>query len=164
VRWPYGWIFALFACGEAASPTGSPVGLTDRQDDGGVTTGAVDAGVDATTDAPAKGPVITTSVLSTTHRAIPGVMFGGWGPHLGHLLARPNGEVWFADDACDGAAPCDVNVNRRLDYFALPAGYASLYAIYPAAPPYQRELPSAVDVALVATVRETEVLAVHVEP
>jgi hypothetical protein len=62
--------------------------------------------------------------LAATHRAIPGVMFGGWGPHLGHLV-HAGADLWFVDDACDATLPCDVNVNRRLDYHLLePAGWA----------------------------------------
>lgn len=78
----------------------------------------------------AREPQVTTKVLTTSHRFIPNAMFGGWGPHLGHLVGRALGngatETWFADDACEqagkGGTPCDVNVDARVDYWKLPAG------------------------------------------
>jgi hypothetical protein len=45
-----------------------------------------------------------TQVITEEHRSVPGAMFGGWGPHLGHMVR--------------------VSV-------PLPPGYSSLYAIYP---------------------------------
>jgi hypothetical protein len=67
---------------------------------------------------------VEVRVIHQAHRAIPGAMFGGWGPHLGHLVRRgpaadaPDGEQWFVDDACAPGA-CDVNRNTRLDYLRL---------------------------------------------
>jgi hypothetical protein len=66
-------------------------------------------------------PRFENRIVHLAHRAIPNVMFGGWGPHLGHLLQRrtPSGsETWFIDDACE-VGTCDVLRNRRLDYFKL---------------------------------------------
>lgn len=86
-------------------------------------------GGDAGADAGIPGePVVTTRVITRAHRAVPGKMFGGWGPHLGHLVRRAGGELWFVDDACDAApaqgTPCDVDRNGRLDAFRLgPAGW-----------------------------------------
>lgn len=61
---------------------------------------------------------IDVSIVSDQHRAVPGAMFGGWGPHLGHLLRRANGsvdETWLADDACVRNVSCNVNQNIRVD-------------------------------------------------
>lgn len=120
-------VFAL-ACGRSSDaddapgtpPPGSAVAL-----DGGATGDAAappGAGADSDGgDAGSAAPVVTTHVITTAHRAVPGKMFGGWGPHLGHLVRRPNGELWFVDDACDAATPCDVDVNGRIDAFRLGA-------------------------------------------
>jgi hypothetical protein len=56
-----------------------------------------------------------TRVITTDHRAIPGQQFGGWGPHLGHLV-RLGGDLFWVDDAC-GPGTCDVHVDARVDYF-----------------------------------------------
>ena len=75
-----------------------------------------DEGVDApVTDA---GPMplrVTVDLITDQHRFVPGAMFGGWGPHLGHLV-RAGGALHWVDDLCDPAAAgdCDVNVNRRV--------------------------------------------------
>ena len=84
---------------------------------------ASDAATDAELDRAPPSMSVTTSIITTTHRAVPGKMFGGWGPHLGHLVRRPGGELWFVDDACEpsGATACDVNVNRRIDAHRLGA-------------------------------------------
>jgi hypothetical protein len=74
-------------------------------------------------DVPATVPgppptAVDVSVIYDQHRAVPGAMFGGWGPHLGHLLRRANGatdETWFADDACIRNVSCNVNQNIRVD-------------------------------------------------
>lgn len=55
-------------------------------------------------------------------------MFGGWGPHLGHLVRAGIGaqdHLWFVDDACSqGAAAdaCDVNVDKAIAYYRLDPG------------------------------------------
>jgi hypothetical protein len=69
----------------------------------------------------ASAPVVTTQVLHAQHRAIPGGMFGGWGPHLGHLVRLGSGALWFVDDAC-APGQCAVLVNQRVDYLRLDAG------------------------------------------
>ncbi len=74
----------------------------------------------ATEPPPSAAITTTTSVIHKEHRAIPGVMFGGWGPHLGHLVRQASADgksstLWFVDDAC-APASCNVNVNQRLDY------------------------------------------------
>jgi hypothetical protein len=65
-------------------------------------------------------PRIVVTPITTSHRAIPGQMFGGWGPHLGHLVRASGGELFFVDDACEAQGPtaCDVNRNTRLDAWA----------------------------------------------
>lgn len=101
------------AAADAGTPLAPPTG-----------TSAPEPPLDAGAEAGAPAPVVTTRVITTSHRAVPGKMFGGWGPHLGHLVRRPNGELWFVDDACDAATPCDVNVNGRFDAFRLgPSGW-----------------------------------------
>ncbi|AKU98306.1 hypothetical protein AKJ09_04970 [Labilithrix luteola] len=111
---------------DGASSPPSP----STEDDGGTSSVPIDAntpppgevdGEAGTTTPPSM--TVTTRIITTTHRAIPGKMFGGWGPHLGHLVRRPGGELWFVDDACEGsgADTCDVNVNRRVDAFRLGA-------------------------------------------
>jgi hypothetical protein len=90
---------------------------TPAQDAGGD-----DGGADAAPPPPppeddAHAPTATTALITTAHRFVPGAMFGGWGPHLGHLLRRAAPpELWFADDACDTVDTCDVNVDKRIDY------------------------------------------------
>lgn len=116
------------ACGAAneeapsgTAPAPSPAGDAGDAGDAGAPDAAVtDAGAVATDAAPG-APVVTSVVLTTSHRAVPGKMFGGWGPHLGHLVRRPGGELWFVDDACDASTPCDVDKNGRLDAFRLGA-------------------------------------------
>jgi hypothetical protein len=89
-----------------------------------------DATADATstgeTSAEAAAPVVTTEVISRSHRYIAGStgMFGGWGPHLGHLVRLTNGQLWFADDSCDDSGPqaCTVTNDWRIDYFTLASG------------------------------------------
>lgn len=66
-------------------------------------------------------PTIAVRVLHREHRAIPGKMFGGWGPHLGHLLRRRVSDkdtLFFVDDACAPGA-CNVDINQRVDYLRL---------------------------------------------
>lgn len=121
-------MIAVAGCGGAGT-TASPV------DDGGPVSPGGDAGGaappnDASADAaPTDGaspsaPRVLHTVITGTHRAIPGQMFGGWGPHLGHLVRRAGGELWFVDDACEATGPtaCDVNVNRRVDAFSFDEG------------------------------------------
>jgi hypothetical protein len=45
-------------------------------------------------------------------------MYGGWGPHLGHLVRATDDALWFVDDACEPGS-CGVGSNTRLDYYRL---------------------------------------------
>lgn len=119
---------SLAACGDAgttATPTddgGAPSPLAEA----GGGSASTDAGADALTPegGSPSAPRVLHTVITGTHRAIPGQMFGGWGPHLGHLVRRAGGELWFVDDACEATGPtaCDVNVNRRVDAFSFDEG------------------------------------------
>ena len=67
---------------------------------------------------------VTTEVVTREHRFVPGAMFGGWGPHLGHLLRTDRAgsgetDLYWVDDLCsqDVAGDCDVHVNRRVGVF-----------------------------------------------
>jgi len=71
-------------------------------------------------------PVLTP--ITDRHRFIDGQMFGGWGPHLGHLVrARAStgsgNTLWFVDDYCaqpgDSGTGCDVLHDHTLGYFEL---------------------------------------------
>lgn len=77
-------------------------------------------------DASAEGGAwrFRTRILTEAHRAIPGKMFGGWGPHLGHLV-RTAGSLYWVDDAC-AAGSCDVNVDARIDYWKVDADAVTL--------------------------------------
>lgn len=63
--------------------------------------------------------------ITDHHRYVPGQMFGGWGPHLGHLVraqaSSGAGEsLWFVDDYCSqsaGADACDVAHDHTIGYF-----------------------------------------------
>ena len=66
------------------------------------------------------------STISERHRFVDGAMFGGWGPHLGHLLRAPSSQgagesLWFADDHCAQTAAdgplCDVLHDHSLGYY-----------------------------------------------
>lgn len=122
-------LIGVAACGDDAETAAAPPVITTPAEGGGGGPGAdAAAALDGTApeagvDAAAQAPKVTTRIITTTHRAIPGVMFGGWGPHLGHLVRRANGELWFVDDACDPTGPdaCNVNVNRRVDALRLTA-------------------------------------------
>jgi hypothetical protein len=75
--------------------------------------------------------VAEVSPITDQHRAIPGVMFGGWGPHLGHLV-QAAGATYWVDDLCTRTVPgdCDVNVNRRVGVFRHePDGWQQLTTI-----------------------------------
>jgi hypothetical protein len=125
-------VAALVACGsnyQAPAVDGGATGDAGQStaDAGSADGAAPDAGADAAGEAGTSeggAPLkITTAVITTAHRFVPNAMFGGWGPHLGHLFRRTNpDQIWVADDACDqagGADSCDVNVDRRVDYFRL---------------------------------------------
>src|SRR5262245_55536954 len=65
----------------------------------------------------ANGPRVTVERITDEHRAIPGVMFGDWGPHLGHLV-HTDVPLWI-DDLCSPAVggDCDVDHDRRIGVF-----------------------------------------------
>lgn len=118
-RWPIVALFLLSACapsGEAPSPepTAVPRAL-------GTVRATLAPAPNRTIGPPALPPpaaVAETAVITTAHRAIPGAMFGGWGPHLGHLVRTAEDRLFFADDACEPGS-CDVDVNQRLDVHEL---------------------------------------------
>jgi hypothetical protein len=82
--------------------------------------GGGDDDPDGATDPDASGfdamPAPRVSVIASTHRYVPGAMFGGWGPHLGHLVRLPSGQLFWVDDACTQGVDCSVDVDRRLEY------------------------------------------------
>lgn len=134
-----GWLAlaaALLGCGTNEG-TGSTAVATAGPGGGGATTdGAGAAGVGGTGGTGAGGgaggagaggagggAVVTT--ITTKHRYDPGKMFGGWGPHLGHLVRAPASDgagttLWWVDDHCaqagDTGPVCDVLVNHSLGY------------------------------------------------
>lgn len=58
-------------------------------------------------------------------------MFGGWGPHLGHLV-QAEGDLYWVDDLCqqEVAGDCDVKRNRRVGVFRFGgAGWSRLATI-----------------------------------
>ncbi|MBS2015824.1 MAG: hypothetical protein JST00_23250 [Deltaproteobacteria bacterium] len=76
-----------------------------------------------TPPAPARAPIVEVRTLHRAHRAMT-EMFGGWGPHLGHLVRRRTtnaDELLFVDDACDPAT-CNVAKNERVDVLRLQGG------------------------------------------
>ncbi len=98
---------ALVGCHAAAPATTLGDGAIDGPT---TTTDAVGSGSDA-----AVGPTFQVEVITDDHRAIPNVMFGGWGPHLGHLL-RAAGALYWVDDVCTQAT-CDVNHDLAVGVF-----------------------------------------------
>lgn len=97
----------------------------DAAEDGG------DAEADADPDPDGDGESLTAAIELVTreHRFVPGAMFGGWGPHLGHLVRadRAGGggtDLYWVDDLCSQEVPgdCDVNVDRRVGVLQREAG------------------------------------------
>lgn len=92
---------------------------------GGGESGGTGLGGSGGTGGGTSGEEVRQSLLTTHHRYIPNQMFGGWGPHLGHLLwAGPQRarQLYFVDDMCaqtSGGQPalCDVNVDHTLGYY-----------------------------------------------
>ena len=146
--------FALAQCG--SDGTGAACVDCDAGADA-IVDAAADGGADATADASADAHVAsaTTAVISKTHRYIAGAqgMFGGWGPHLGHLVRSKEGDLWFADDSCDdsGAGACDVLVNRRLDYHRFANGAWTRAKSQPLPSGVQQNTGTIVDGASLAT-------------
>jgi hypothetical protein len=101
-------------CGSSRSgDTPADPGLPDRND---ADAGGRAGGANAKTGT-ADGWSFQVAVITSEHRAIPGAMFGGWGPHLGHLLRLSSGLFWV-DDAC-AVGSCDVAHDTRLDYWKI---------------------------------------------
>ncbi len=116
------------AADATADAPDSDVDAADAMDvaDTGVTDTMVDAPdalIDADFDTADSGGAETRYVMTSTrvtdeHRFVPGAMFGGWGPHLGHLM-RVDDVLYWVDDVCDQdvAGDCDVLRNRRVGVF-----------------------------------------------
>jgi hypothetical protein len=124
---------AVCACSAAggAPPNDSPVPETDAALPPQSTP---EAGADAmpTNDGGGGGggPKFEVEVITTRHRFIPNAMFGGWGPHLGHLVRAPDANggtaLYFVDDVCSqsGGSPpvCDVLHDNAVGVFRLDGG------------------------------------------
>lgn len=84
-------------------------------------------------------PSLQLEPVTSEHRAIPGVMFGGWGPHLGHLVQAPRAgggtATYWVDDLCSPqiAGDCNVDINRRVGVFRRDAETWTLLATIPLA-------------------------------
>ena len=118
-------VVLALSCGSSSSDSApldaGPSGIAPPSAQGGADGGA-DGGTDAgpstsTDDAATATWTFRTAVITSEHRAIPGAMFGGWGPHLGHLVRLTSGLYWV-DDAC-AVGSCDVNTNARVDYWKI---------------------------------------------
>lgn len=135
---------ALFACGPGASSSGTGGTTTASTGGTGGSAGAT-TGSGASTSSGATGGATTSGtagaggtggtggatpsfeyeVITQRHRFIPGQMFGGWGPHLGHLVraAAAGGpdSLYWVDDVCSqagGPAPvCDVLHDTAIGVF-----------------------------------------------
>ncbi len=126
----YGSLALLGACGDPATTpdagTDAAIEIDATLIDGGLDATALDTPVasdspstDADDEDAAPMPIrITVERVTEQHRVVPGAMFGGWGPHLGHLV-RVADQLYWVDDLCDPivAGDCDVNVNRRVGVF-----------------------------------------------
>ena len=131
------------ACGEEAGPTGGsasqdgagPVGGSNVVGGGGATSsdgGHSQAGGSGTGGEGGGGVAsyaVETALISDQHRFIDGAMFGGWGPHLGHLIELPSG-VFLVDDVCSqprgsSLLPCDASDDHTVGYYRRgPSGWA----------------------------------------
>ncbi len=129
-----GALLVVTACGDggggaggSASSGSSGVSVADATSSTAATAavsgaGAGGAGAGGAGAGGAGGYATTVSLVTESHRFIDGQMFGGWGPHLGHLVrAGAAGDLYFVDDVCAqpgqaGLAPCDVNVDHTLGY------------------------------------------------
>jgi hypothetical protein len=122
---------ALLAIGCGTDPV--PATSPDAARDAPLDVGATEAGSDGAPapDAALDAGAPSFELVTDQHRYDPGKMFGGWGPHLGHLLRRPNGDAWFVDDVCTQTPnqpdTCDVLHNRALGYFRRdPSGWKEI--------------------------------------
>ncbi|MBW2453042.1 MAG: hypothetical protein JRI68_00950 [Deltaproteobacteria bacterium] len=99
----------------------------------GATAGAGGTGGVGAGGAGGSTPTPVLATITDHHRFIDGQMFGGWGPHLGHLVRAgastgTGTTLWFVDDYCaqpgDPGTACDVLHDHTLGYFELtPAGW-----------------------------------------
>jgi hypothetical protein len=122
-------LFVVTAVGCAGSAPGPNTTTSSGADAGAsaaipqpIPTPPADTGADAGS-APPPPPnawTFSTKVITTEHRSVPGAMFGGWGPHLGHF-ARTQDALYWVDDAC-APGTCDVNVDARIDYWKIADG------------------------------------------
>jgi hypothetical protein len=118
-------LLAAAACGGAdpvdATGAGGGTTTTTTGGSGGHASGGGGEATAGAGGAPVPPPEPVIETISERHRAIPGQMFGGWGPHLGHLVRAAasdgSGEtLWFVDDYCAPGA-CDVLHDHTLGYF-----------------------------------------------
>jgi hypothetical protein len=114
---------ALSGCAAHDSHGETPPGATGESGDAGAASVLDSATAGATGGGPSDGaptstPTFTVELITEQHRYVPGLMFGGWGPHLGHMAAVGT-DLYWVDDLCQQNVPrdCDVNVDRRLGYF-----------------------------------------------
>jgi len=108
---------------------------------------------------PWSGPLFT---MDATYRA----RFVAHGDRLA-LVAGPNGGGLDFRVATKDERPAGEPIDWGLlepTSVDLPEGYESVYAIYPAAPPYQVAASTAIDVAVVGAERQYEVLGVSLTP
>jgi hypothetical protein len=127
------WLIALFiaGCGDDADPPGTSSMSTSTGAGGTAATSSGMGTSSASTGGSGGGSggsggqgdyTVTSGVITTDHRFIDGQMFGGWGPHLGHLVRAGSGELFFVDDVCaqmggGDFAICNVNDDHTLGYF-----------------------------------------------
>ncbi len=64
------------------------------------------------TPSPTVTPKPDHALITTAHRYQAGYMFGGWGPHLGHLLRASDKSLWYADNTGN-----DVQKVPQLHYY-----------------------------------------------
>jgi len=81
---------------------------------------------DAAGEEDAAPPAPELATIHSQHRFVQSAMFGGWGPHLGHLVrasasSGAGTSLWFVDDSCaqtgGAGVVCDVLDNHTLGYF-----------------------------------------------
>lgn len=130
----------LHGCGPAESATAGPGGASGggaggspggaagsgaSSAGGSAQGGTAGAGGSAQGGSAGAAPTFETAVITQRHRFIPGKMFGGWGPHLGHLVRAPADggatALFWVDDVCSqagGPAPqCDVLHDSAIGVF-----------------------------------------------
>ncbi|MBL8742039.1 MAG: hypothetical protein JNK04_13120, partial [Myxococcales bacterium] len=125
----------LLACGDTSAPTGgtsNPGGAhagggVEGGSGGEVALGPSSSGGEGEGGSGGEGGriggeyAVSTALISSQHRFIDGAMFGGWGPHLGHLITLGD-DVFLVDDICAqpgdaSLGACDVNDDHTLGYY-----------------------------------------------